>query len=180
MTETQIRQIVKEEVARNCQACLVPELDNADLEGLLNGAQRASIWQPSTSYLPGALIVPDANSLQAFKAQTGGISGAEAPAWPPLAFGACGGWSGNPALLYPCCGWGAGVPISDGSASWISWGVIPGLFDVAQASADGWLLKCAKAANLIQTSSAGQSTAAQQVFEHCERLAARWEPYKAA
>jgi hypothetical protein len=180
MTENE--QIAMEVLARNCQACLPPELDEADLESLLIGAQVATVWQPDTDYPPGAVIVPDSNSLQSYRATTGGTSGATPPAWPAAPFYGSG-WSGNPTLLYPCCcSWagGGGVPITDGTVTWVSAGVIAGLFDLTEATSSGWLLKCAKANALVQNSSAGQSLASQQLFEHCQRMAAHWQPYKAA
>ncbi len=73
-----------------------------------------------------------------------------------------------------------GPPVTDGTVTWQASGIIHGLYDLAQATADGWLLKCAKATTLVQSSSAGQSTALQQVFEHCQRMAAHWQPYEVA
>jgi hypothetical protein len=178
MTDNELRQIAMEQLARNCQACLPPELDDADLESLLIGAQAASVWQPDTTYPTGAVVVADATSSQSFKAVTGGTSGATPPSWPSEP---SGGWSGNPTLLYPCCISGTtGSPITDGTVTWVFAGVIAGLFDMTEATSSGWLLKCAKASALVQNSSAGESLASQQLFEHCQRMAAHWQPYKAA
>jgi hypothetical protein len=179
MTESEIRQIVKEELARNCQATLPPELDDADLEALLDGAQNATVWEANTDYPAGTYIIPDALSATRYKAVTGGTSGATAPSWPAYPYG----WSGNPTALYSsCCSswWWGGPTITDGTVSWQASGMIHGLYDLAAATADGWELKCAKATTLVQTSSAGQSTASQQVFDHCQRMAAHWQPYKVA
>jgi hypothetical protein len=175
MTESEIRQIVKEELARNCQATMPPELDDADLEAILDGAQNATIWEPNTDYLAGTFIISDALSATRYKAVTGGTSGATAPSWPTFPYG----WSGNPTVLYACC-YAGGATVTDGTVTWQASGIIHGLYDLAAATADGWILKCAKASTLIQTSSAGQSTASQQVFDHCQRMAAHWQPYKVA
>jgi hypothetical protein len=179
MTDSEIKQILKEELARNCQSCMPPELDDADLEALILGAQTATIWLPDTVYPAGSFTVPDALSATRYKAITGGTSGATPPSWPTYP----PGWSGNPTAFYSCCysssWWGGGAPtITDGTVTWQAAGMIDGLYDLAAATADGWLLKCAKASTLVQSSSAGQSTQLQQVFDHCQRMAAHWQPYK--
>jgi hypothetical protein len=174
MTESEIRQIVKEELARNCQAMTPPELDDADLEAILDGAQNASVWLANTDYAAGDVVVANALSGVGYVTTTGGTSGATPPAWPAFAYG----WTGNPASLY-CWSMG-GQMITDGTVTWQPAGIVHGLYDLAQATADAWILKCAKASTLVQSSSAGQSTALQQVFEHCRRMAAHWQPYKVA
>jgi len=181
MTESEIRQLAKEELARNTQACLPPQLDDADLEALLDGAQNATVWQPDTFYAPGAVIVPDESSANGYLCVQGGTTGSAPPAWPAYGswYGYGCGWSGNPALLYSCFCGGHGT-VTDGTVTWQSVGLIQGFYDIAQATSDGWLLKCAKASTLIQTSSAGQSTASHQLFDHCQSMAAQWEPYKVA
>lgn len=173
MTDSEIRQLAKEELARNCQACTPPELDDGDLEALLTSGQAAQVWQADTVYPPGAVVVADALSAMSYRAIAGGTSGPTPPSWPGYSYG----WSGVPTALY-CCA--MGTVITDGGVTWTQAGIVTSLYDIERASADGWLLKAAKAVTLIQSSSAGQSTALQLVFDHCQKMAAEWQPYKVA
>jgi hypothetical protein len=59
-------------------------------------------------------------------------------------------------------------------------GLEQGFFDTDQATFDAWLAKTGKATALIQNSSAGQSQASQQVFQHCRQMASYWEPARVA
>jgi hypothetical protein len=181
MTEDEAKQKAIEEVALNSDACTPPELETSDLEAIVSASQVASVWQPSTVYPAGSVVVPDALSNIAYRAAKGGTSGAEAPSWPDPTFYSnygCSSWSGDPAALFCCCG-GRGQ-VSDGGVVWHAQAPIGSLYDVDSATSRAWLLKAARAATLIQTSSAGQATALQQVFTHCRQMAIDWSPFNVA
>lgn len=176
MTPEEAQQLAREQLARNTDACVTPELSTADLDALLAGASVATIWQPDTVYPAGAIVVADALSNMAYRAVQGGTTGSTAPSWPAYPYGS---WSGNPAMLYSCCcsGW---ATITDGGVIWQSIGPIEGLWNIDSASAEGWLLKASRAVTLIQQSSAGQAYAMQMVFIHCRQMARDWSPVNAA
>ena len=183
MTQDEIFQTTLEELARNCDACSPPELDNADLEAILTAAQVATVWQANTEYAAGTVIVPDLLSAMSYRAVAGGTTGATAPAWPDWSAWGYGGccWGGNPSQpnssFYRM---GGLIPVTDGGVTWIADGPISALYDIDEATARGWQLKAAKAADLIQTSSAGQSSQMQQIFSHARQLAIDWQPFKVA
>jgi hypothetical protein len=154
-----------EEVGFWSEACLPPSLDTNELETIVKANQAARIWQPNTAYAVGDTVTADPPNGVVYTCTTAGTSGAIQPAWPSMADSQCG-----------CCG----ASITDGTSGWSATGTFTNLFDINQAVYQAWLKKAGKATVLVQTSSAGQSWASQQVFTHISLMCARWQPVEVA
>jgi hypothetical protein len=154
MTDLEAYQLAVEVVAAQAQACLPPTLDQSELEACVRKGQLAASWQPLMPYPQGATVIPTASNGHLYVCTVAGTSGDIEPAWNQF----------------------AGTTTTDGTVTWTESGLEHGFYDTNQATFEAWLLKCAKATALVQNSSAGQSQASQQVFQHCRQMASYWEP----
>jgi hypothetical protein len=158
MTDIEAFQVAVEIVASQAEACLPPELSTGELEACVRKGQIAASWIANTYYPQGATVIPSTSNGHLYTCTFAGTSGATEPAFDQ----------------------NAGSTTTDGGVTWSESGLEQGFYDTDQATFEAWLKKTGKASVLIQTSSAGQSTAMQQLFTHCQRMASYWEPFHAA
>jgi hypothetical protein len=132
-----------------------PKLDDPELNAILNSVQRASFWTASTVYVYGAVIIPTTQNGHRFKCIQGGTTAATEPTWPKR----------------------NGAVITDGDVRWEEAGpAFDNVFDIRAAAHQAWLMKEAKASELVDQGSAKYS----QIAERCRTMALSFEPIKFA
>jgi hypothetical protein len=147
-----------------------PSLTDDEVDALLDDAQRARVWEPSTSYNIGDRVFPLTGNghwymLDAYASRTPeGATGPQEPRWPR-------------ATRYP---YFYGV-VRDGDVFWRDLGPAPSsLWDVKAAARAGWITKAAKAAERVNSKEGDTSYAEQQVYDHCIRMARSFETVEAS
>lgn len=140
-----------------------PRLTSQEVERLLDECQRAGIWAAETEYAYGAVIQPTAGNGRRYKATQSGTSGAAEPTWSV----------------------GRESQHTDGAdASPLTWTedgpAYLGLWDVASAASEGWMMKAGKASVAVNLKQQIGGIDASQVYDHCVKQAQLYAPIRVA
>jgi hypothetical protein len=149
------------ELSSILQPDIEPALTESELNELLLGNVTASLWEASTIYSLGSVVVPTTNNKTGRRYRlvsldgSGVTSGATEPSWPEYSYGT----------------------VSDGNLTWQEDGIEVALWDVRAAAYQGWLDKAAKASALYDArTSSGTSATKSQIYAHCLNMANRYIP----
>ena len=147
----------REAVKRDAAAAVEPVLSDPEIDGLLQETMRARTWSAMTAFKWRDRVVPTTRTGCYFVNVGGGTSGPTEPDWPDS----------------------YGRTVDDGTCKWEcrmpDWDE---LYDLKLATHRAWVLKASKASEYTAVSEDGQSTHDEQIYEHCERMAKRWQPVR--
>ena len=161
MTDEQAREAALEELKRLTQHTVEPQLSDADLDGLLDKAKRASTWKPNTAYAHGDTVQPTVGNGHRYRAIEGGTSGSTEPRWPKSKAATIGDGASDPQLRW----------LEEGPA-------YPNMYNVRQAAHEGWMMKAAKAQSCTDWKAGGISQSGDQTFQHCLQMAELTQPFE--
>ena len=151
LTLAEAREAVKAQAAPT----VTPALTDGDIEAILTRTANVTVWAADTAYEWGERVIPTSRNGRYYLNKTAGTTGATEPTW------ATG--------LY--------TYTTDGTASWQTmtpdWEQI---YNIRRAVYEAWVLKAQKASEYYAFSEDGQSFQAQQVYEHCMKMASRFMP----
>jgi len=135
-------------------ATLAASARRPDAHGTQPPAAEAPAWAPLAEIPRGATVAAvDADGAFTgwlYRAETGGVTGAEPPAWPAVP----GAWATDGTVVWRCEG-----------RRWSP------TFALYHAVAEGWEMKAGKAAYLFDASAGDVEAKRDQVHQHCMRMA---------
>lgn len=147
------------ELQRKAQASRFPALADEDVTALLNSVQRADIWEASTEYVFGDMVIPTTRNGHVYKCIEAGESAADEPTWPKTDFKTITDGTSDPILRWQ----EAGADFDN-------------VFDVRQAIHEAWMLKADRVAGLYDIEEIGSKHNQSQVYDHCIEQAEKYAP----
>ena len=138
-----------------------PALDDTEYTNALAAALRYVTRADATAYAVGDVVIVNGSDFngRTYRCTTAGTSAAAGVTNWPTTDGATMGES-----------------ITDGTVVWVDTGsAFSSPYDVEAAAKECWRLKASKAVGLVDSSDGTLRNSWSQVYEHCMRMAARFE-----
>lgn len=132
-----------------------PTISDAEVETIVDECKRASRWTAGTAYTYGTVVRPTVSNGHYYVCEQAGTSAATEPDWPEGRRAVITDGASDPVLTWREAGYAAS-----------------GIFDVALAIHKAWVIKAARAAQLVKID--GQNY--QHIYEHCQQMAAHTSP----
>jgi hypothetical protein len=150
---------------RLCPPDVCPELSDGEVYTILEANHRASLWTVSTLYELGAVVIPTLANRTGHRYRlvrytdtaTDQLSGTTEPTWTTS----------------------RDSEVTDNHVVWVEDGddYDAVLWDIPEAAHAGWLLKASKASPTSDWQAGEMSIKSSQLFDHCERMAAKFAPF---
>lgn len=162
MSDATDRTAARAELVRLIQPDVAPCLTNTgsgnDIDAILDNNKRATTWTTGATVNVGDVLLPTVRNGRRYRATKAGVTGATEPSWP-----AWNSWYQNDPIARQ---------VSDGTVTYQDDGAdYRNIYDVRAACAEAAEVKMAKAVQYISQPGVNM----QQLFEHCEKLRARFE-----
>lgn len=161
MTLEQQKNAAKAFVTLYAQPTVFPELSDEEIEAILVQVQQARIWEASTAYEFGDIVLPTVKNGRRFVCAQAGTSGVTEPKWTTFHQGLT---SDGAALIW-----------QEAGPDWAN------VYDKVRAVHLAWTLKASKASSLYDLKKGGlEDHRFSLIHEQCTQEAKKWAPIQVA